>query len=87
MDATQLGLSSCRCCRNYTPEGRRGGHCSQLNVPVQGNWKPCPLAVPVFLSPLPSLETLPLWTEELVLLEQQSPLPLASELAVLEYSH
>jgi hypothetical protein len=40
--------SACRHCRHYLPEGRRGGHCGQLNVPVQSSWKACSLALPVF---------------------------------------
>ena len=46
---TQLFLTStCRCCRYYQPEGRRGGTCQQLCVPVQGDWKACSLAAPPF---------------------------------------
>ncbi|MGB3695145.1 MAG: hypothetical protein WBG70_12430 [Spirulinaceae cyanobacterium] len=46
---TQLFLTSaCRCCGHYKPEGRRGGMCQQLCVPVQGNWKACSLAAPPF---------------------------------------
>ncbi|MGP1382259.1 MAG: hypothetical protein ACTS2F_01800 [Thainema sp.] len=40
--------SVCRYCGCYTPEGRRGGYCQQLDVPVQGEWKSCPLAIPPF---------------------------------------
>lgn len=45
----------CGRCAHYTPEGRRGGHCDQLNVVVKSGWKSCPLAAPVFLTPLPPL--------------------------------
>ena len=48
MDATKFGISCCQRCRHYSLEGRRGGHCDQLNVSVQGRWSPCPLASPVF---------------------------------------
>jgi hypothetical protein len=41
-------VSSCSRCRFYGPQGRRGGHCSQLGVPVKSRWQSCPLAVPVF---------------------------------------
>lgn len=66
MDATQFGISSCQRCRHYTLEGRRGGHCSQLNVPVQGKWSPCSLAAPVFLESLSSVTELPAWPQRLV---------------------
>lgn len=47
--------SACRYCRHYQPEGRRGGSCQQLGVPVQASWKACSLALPPFA---PSWETL-----------------------------
>lgn len=72
MDATQLGISCCQRCRHYTPEGRRGGHCSQLNVQVRGKWEACSLGAPVFLQALPNLEAIPLWREDLILLESRS---------------
>lgn len=50
--------SCCGRCRHYTPEGRRGGHCEQLGVPVQGRWEACSLAMPAFLEPLPALDVL-----------------------------
>lgn len=40
--------STCRCCHHYKPEGRRGGTCQQLGVPVRGCWKACSLGVPAF---------------------------------------
>jgi hypothetical protein len=51
-------ISCCSRCRHYTPEGRRGGHCSQLGVPVQGRWQACSLSMPVFMTPLPELSAL-----------------------------
>ena len=47
--------SACRHCRHYTPEGRRGGQCGQLDALVHGDWKACPLALPAFA---PSWESL-----------------------------
>jgi hypothetical protein len=41
-------VSNCRACRYYQPEGRRGGSCQQLGVPVQANWTACPLAALAF---------------------------------------
>ena len=47
--------SACRCCRYFQPQGRRGGVCEQLGVPVRGSWKACSLAMSPFA---PSWETL-----------------------------
>ena len=44
-----MGISSCRHCRHYAHEGRRGGQCEQLNVSVQGSWNACGLSQAVFL--------------------------------------
>ncbi|MDC0834431.1 hypothetical protein POG22_15695 [Geitlerinema sp. CS-897] len=41
-------ISTCRSCRYYTPEGRRGGQCQQLGAPVCGGWKACSLGFPPF---------------------------------------
>lgn len=41
-------VSVCRHCQNYSLEGRRGGHCTQLDGLVQGGWKACSLAIPPF---------------------------------------
>lgn len=44
MTAINFTTSACRCCRYFQPEGRRGGVCQQLSVPVRGSWKACSLA-------------------------------------------
>ena len=36
--------SNCRFCRFYNPEGRRGGLCQRLNVPVESDWEACTLS-------------------------------------------
>lgn len=41
-------ISTCRHCKHYQIEGRRGGYCHQLNSPVQGSWNACTLAIPSF---------------------------------------
>lgn len=41
-------VSACRHCLHYQVEGRRGGSCQQLGVPVQSQWRACPLATPFF---------------------------------------
>jgi hypothetical protein len=48
--------SACRYCRYYKPEGRRGGTCQQLAVPVKSNWTACSLALPPFAPSWESLE-------------------------------
>ena len=48
MKRPDLLAPACRHCRHYVPEGRRGGNCGQLNALVQGSWKACSLALPVF---------------------------------------
>ncbi|MEA5534237.1 hypothetical protein [Crocosphaera sp. XPORK-15E] len=48
--------SSCRYCRYYQTEGRRGGMCQQLGVPVRAEWKACSLAVSPFTETWESLE-------------------------------
>lgn len=48
--------SACKSCRFYTPEGRRGGNCQQLGVPVRGGWTACSLALPPFAPSWESLE-------------------------------
>ncbi len=48
--------SSCRHCRFYRPEGRRGGVCQKLSVPVDSNWKACVLACSPFTNSFKKLE-------------------------------
>ena len=62
--------SACRHCRHYMPEGRRGGVCQQLSVPVQGQWKACSLAVSPFGSSWENIEELPLWQEQVATLRE-----------------
>jgi|GEM_PF-1186614 len=50
MSTSRSGISSCRHCLHYQVEGRRGGTCTQLGVPVQACWQACPLAAPFFAS-------------------------------------
>lgn len=40
--------SICRHCRFYQSEGRRGGHCQQMEALVRGSWQACALALPPF---------------------------------------
>ncbi|MGB0563649.1 MAG: hypothetical protein ACPGVO_17890 [Spirulinaceae cyanobacterium] len=36
--------STCRFCRYYSHQGRRGGTCQQLGGLVEANWQACPAA-------------------------------------------
>ena len=71
MQRSDFFTSACRHCRHYVPEGRRGGQCSQLNVPVQGRWKACSLAAPVF-EPAWEIERIPTWQQERLEMLQSS---------------
>ncbi|MBE9179920.1 hypothetical protein IQ268_15215 [Oculatella sp. LEGE 06141] len=65
MRTEQLIVSACRHCQFFEGEGRRGGQCQQLGVPVQGGWKACSLAIAPFA---PTWETL----REAVTLKQKT---------------
>lgn len=68
MNMNTCSVSTCRSCRYYTPEGRRGGQCQQLSAPVCGSWKSCSLAFPPFA---PSWEHL----EKLISLDSHESVP------------
>jgi len=72
MKTSNFMTSSCRYCRYYQSEGRRGGMCHQLSVPVQGEWKACALAARPFAGAWDSLE-------DLVRLEQSLALPYSGD--------
>ncbi len=71
MKTLNFPTSACRVCRYYRPEGRRGGTCQQLGVPVSANWKACALALPPFAPSWERMETI-LHDERLVLKEALS---------------
>jgi hypothetical protein len=48
MKTSTFSTSSCRHCRYYRTEGRRGGTCQQLGGLVQAEWKACALAAHPF---------------------------------------
>jgi hypothetical protein len=90
MTSCNLPTSACRYCQHYQPEGRRGGKCQILEVPVQGNWKACSLAVTTFAATWEGL------VEEMISLTSGSVLtaPVATalnlpepELLETEFSH
>lgn len=71
--------SACRSCRYYTPEGRRGGNCQQLGVPVRGGWQACSLAIPTFAPSGENLEKMLIWQKEIFMLREVLPLEDSSE--------
>ena len=74
--------SVCRRCRYYEPEGRRGGHCQQLNVAVQGDWTACVLAIPPFSPAWESFEDIMVWQQKtLVAMEASAELAMTDALS------
>lgn len=64
MQRSDFFTSACRHCRHYLPQGRRGGHCSQLDVPV--------------FEPAWEFDGLPMWQQERLEV-LQSPIPTVLE--------
>lgn len=58
MKKIDFSTSACRYCRFYEPEGRRGGSCQLLGVPVDSSWKACNFASPPFETTLEKLENI-----------------------------
>ncbi len=56
MNEMNFSTSACRYCRFYEHQGRRGGSCQMLGVPVQSSWKACAFASPPFETTLKKLE-------------------------------
>jgi hypothetical protein len=48
MNTSGNSVPACRLCQHYNPEGRRGGFCGKLDVPVSPAWEACSLAVHPF---------------------------------------
>ena len=70
--------SFCQYCRHYTAEGRRGGICEQLGVPVQGQWTACGLMLPSLRSEPELVEITALDSKEIyAALKQRSASTLA----------
>ncbi|MBD2040210.1 hypothetical protein [Microcoleus sp. FACHB-672] len=67
MQSSSPCTSTCRNCRFYTIEGRRGGNCQLLDVPVQGSWKSCSLAMQPFAPAWENLEEIMLWPQEILM--------------------
>ncbi|HEY9637655.1 MAG TPA: hypothetical protein V6D14_29955 [Coleofasciculaceae cyanobacterium] len=62
MKTLNCPTTACRLCRYYQPQGRRGGTCEQLGVPVQAGWKACSLALPPFTTSWEKMEAI--WQED-----------------------
>lgn len=75
MRTLQTTASACRHCGCYVPEGRRGGQCQQLGVPVQGAWKSCSLAIPPFAPSWENFEETENWETNIL----QLPMSLVRE--------
>ena len=87
MKSLNFPTSACRCCRYYQPEGRRGGMCQQLSVPVRGSWKACSLALSPFVPSWKRIEVI--WEEEALGIKERLSVPCsmtASEQDLLEES-
>jgi len=48
MNSSGNSVTACRLCQHYNPEGRRGGLCGKLDVPVHPSWDACSLAIHPF---------------------------------------
>ncbi|ACK65623.1 conserved hypothetical protein [Rippkaea orientalis PCC 8801] len=76
MKTANFLTSSCRYCRYYQTQGRRGGMCQQLGVPVRAEWKACVLAAHPFTANWESLTTVVQLENSLA---QQCPVDRAQE--------
>ncbi|BAU63085.1 hypothetical protein STA3757_04400 [Stanieria sp. NIES-3757] len=80
MKKASFNTSACRYCRYYNSEGRRGGSCQKLGVPVESNWDACSLASSPFASPWENLE-------DILLLENTFSLNCSSQVSAPEKTH
>ncbi len=56
---------TCRHCRYYSPEGRRGGVCQKLMTAVESNWKACSLAMSPFAPSWEKLNNTVMWHQKI----------------------
>jgi hypothetical protein len=80
MKKASFSATACRYCRYYNPEGRRGGSCQKLGVPVQSNWNACLLASSPFETTWENLE-------EILLLENSFSLDCSTQLSPVDKKH
>jgi hypothetical protein len=69
---------TCRHCRYYTPEGRRGGYCNQLNVEVQGGWKACAVSLPPFSPVWENFQGIMAWQNRAIAMQESEPVSYAA---------
>lgn len=68
---TKDQVTSCRFCRYYAPEGRRGGGCQKLDAFVHAEWEACSLSEAPFDSSWEnSMENI-FYTDRLILLSKK----------------
>lgn len=48
MKKNNSSVSTCKDCRCFRSEGRRGGTCERFETFADSDWTVCPLAVPIF---------------------------------------
>ncbi|WP_045441371.1 hypothetical protein [Picosynechococcus sp. NKBG042902] len=48
MKPQSCSVSTCKHCRCFQAEGRRGGICKRFETFAAGDWTSCPFALPIF---------------------------------------
>ncbi len=48
MNSKNCSISTCKTCRHFRTEGRRGGICEQFGTFTDPAWEACPLGVAAF---------------------------------------
>jgi hypothetical protein len=54
-------VTACKFCHYFDTTGRRGGECNKLQSHVEGNWKACSLAMPIFVTEAIATEDIPFY--------------------------
>ena len=87
MNSQNCSISTCKNCRFFQTEGRRGGTCEQFGTFTDPAWNACPLAVAAFdavaedIDPLAALEhSFTLKLPKTPALKTRSEKPIYSEL-------
>lgn len=72
MNKNNSSISTCKNCRCFQAEGRRGGTCSRFETFADSDWTACPLVVPIF-------DEIQEEKQELVLLEKSFALKIVRD--------
>ncbi|WP_139324959.1 hypothetical protein [[Limnothrix rosea] IAM M-220] len=72
MNSKNCSISTCKTCRYFRTEGRRGGTCEQFGTFMDPAWNACPLGVAAF-------ETVPKEVQPIEVLEHSFTLEFAGE--------